>query len=55
MSAQVGVSLLDPREPGGYAPVGAYSVGILVLSLAIGTFVRWWGDERGHALAAVDS
>jgi hypothetical protein len=31
--------------------VAAYSVGILILFLAIGAFIRWWGNERGQELA----
>jgi hypothetical protein len=42
---------LDPREIG-YLGVAGYSVGILALFLAVGFFLRWWGNERGQALAA---
>ena len=38
---------LDPREPGGYLSVAAYSVGVLLLFLAVGSFLRWWANERG--------
>lgn len=41
---------LDPREIG-YGGVAAYSVGILLLFLLVGVFLRWWGNERGQALA----
>lgn len=41
---------LDPREIG-YPAVAAYSAGILILFLAIGAFIRWWGNERGQELA----
>lgn len=43
---------LDPREIG-YGAVAAYSAGILVGFLAIGFFVRWWGNERGQELATL--
>jgi hypothetical protein len=41
---------LDPREIG-YGAVAAYSAGILVGFLAIGWFIRWWGNKRGQELA----
>jgi hypothetical protein len=41
---------LDPREIG-YGAVAAYSAGILVGFLAIGWFIRWWGNKRGRELA----
>jgi hypothetical protein len=41
---------LDPREIG-YSAVAAYSAGILLGFLAIGWFIRWWGNKRGQELA----
>jgi hypothetical protein len=41
---------LDPGEIG-YPAVAAYSAAILVGFLAIGVFIRWWGNKRGHELA----
>jgi hypothetical protein len=41
---------LDPGEIG-YAGVAGYSVGVLLLFLAIGAFIRWWGNRRGQELA----
>lgn len=43
---------LDPGEVG-YPGVAAYSVGILALFLAMGAFIRWWGNARGQELAIV--
>lgn len=40
---------LDPREPGGYGAVAAYSVGVLLVFVGVGTFVRWWASQRGPA------
>lgn len=37
----------------GYPGVAAYSLGILALFLAMGAFIRWWGNARGQELAIV--
>jgi len=40
---------LDPRGDGGYPSVALYSVGVLLVFLGVGTFLRWWADRRGSA------
>ena len=37
---------LDPRGEGGFPSVAAYSVGVLILFLEVGRFVRWWADAK---------
>jgi hypothetical protein len=37
---------LDPRGEGGFPSVAAYSVGVLILFLGVGWFVRWWADAK---------
>ncbi len=38
---------LDPGEVGSYLGVAGYSVGILLLFVGVGAFLRWWGNQRG--------
>ena len=45
---------LDPGEIG-YPAVAAYSAGILALFLAVGAFIRWWGNQRGQELAVAST
>lgn len=40
---------LDPREPGGYLAVTGYSVGVLLVFIGVGAFLRWWANQRGPA------
>jgi len=35
---------LDPRGEGGFPSVAPYSVGVLILFLGVGWFVRWRAD-----------
>lgn len=44
---------LDPRGDGGYPSVAVYTVGVLLVFLAVGTFLRWWADRRGPAHSPV--
>jgi hypothetical protein len=37
---------LDPRGDGGYPSVAAYSLGVLIVFLGVGWFLRWWADAR---------
>lgn len=40
---------LDPRGDGGYPSVAVYTVGVLLVFLGVGTFLRWWADRRGSS------
>ncbi len=40
---------LNPDEAGGYGGVAAYSVGVVVVIVAIGAVLRWWAGRRAPA------
>ncbi len=44
---------LDPGEVGGYLAVTGYSVGILLLFMGAGAFLRWWANQRGPVQLSV--
>lgn len=38
---------LDPRSDGGYGAVALYTVAVLLVFVGVGTFLRWWANQRG--------
>jgi len=40
---------LDPRGDGGYPTVVAYSLAVLLVFIAVGSFLTWWANQRSDA------